>query len=231
MPYSESHFRFRYAIGLLLISPLGDLVRRRPLLLLLTFLSGALSIGLPLTHSVPAFESLSFLVGIVTVVPQILMPLAADLAPPERRASALSIVLSGLLFGVLIARVLSGVIAQFITWRVVYYLAVAVQFAVLFMLYFMIPDYPQRNKGLTYWGILWTMAKFSVTEPLLIQAVLVNIASMATFSNFWVSVSISAFNCIFLTPFTGHTDFPPRRPTLQLQHVRTFPLTPPPHTP
>lgn len=115
------------------------------------------------------------------------MPLAADLAPPERRASAISIVLSGLLFGILIARVLSGIIAEFTSWRVVYYLAIALQWVVLVMLWFMIPDYPQRNKGLTYFGILKSMARFSVTEPLLIQAVLVSMASMATFSNFWVS--------------------------------------------
>ncbi|TCD65169.1 hypothetical protein EIP91_003025 [Steccherinum ochraceum] len=178
-----------YAVGLLFISPLGDLVRRRPLLILLTFLSASLSIGLPLTRSVVAFEVLSFFVGIVTVVPQVLMPLAADLAPPHRRASALSIVLSGLLFGVLIARVLSGIIAEFTSWRVVYYLAIAVQFVVLFMLWFMIPDYPQMNKGLTYGGILYSMAKFSVTEPLLIQAMLVSIASMATFTSFWVTLT------------------------------------------
>ncbi|KAH8092186.1 MFS general substrate transporter [Cristinia sonorae] len=178
-----------YAVGLLFISPLGDLVRRRALLLLLTFLAASLTIGLPLSRNVLTFEVLSFLVGIVTVVPQVLMPLAADLAPPHRRASALSIVLSGLLFGVLIARVLSGVIAEFASWRVVYYVAIAVQWVVLAMLYWLIPDYPQRNQGLTYGGILWSMAKFSVTEPLLIQAVLVSIASMATFSSFWVTLT------------------------------------------
>lgn len=122
-----------------------------------------------------------------TVVPQILMPLAADLAPPHRRATALSIVLSGLMFGILIARVLAGVVGQFTSWRVIYYVAIGVQAAVLVMLYLLLPDYPQRNKDITYFGILWSMAKFLVTEPLLIQAVLVNIASMATFTNFWVS--------------------------------------------
>ena len=70
-------------------------MRRRPLILLLTFLTGSLTIGLAVTSSLVAFEVLCFLVGVFTVVPQILMPLAADLAPPERRASALSIVLSG----------------------------------------------------------------------------------------------------------------------------------------
>ncbi|THH29174.1 hypothetical protein EUX98_g5015 [Antrodiella citrinella] len=178
-----------YAVGLLLISPLGDLLRRRPLLLLLSVIAATLSIGLPLTHSIVAFEALSFLVGLFSVVPQILMPLAADLAPPERRAAALSIVLSGLLLGVLIARVISGVIANFASWRIVYYMAIGAQYSVVLLMYWMIPDYPQKNEGLTYFGILWTMGKYAVTEPLLIQAVFINLLGMATFTNFWVTLT------------------------------------------
>ena len=176
-----------YAAGLLLISPLGDLVRRRPLVLLLSFSALCLTIPLPVTHNIVVFEAFSFLVGMATVVPQILMPLAADLAPPHRRATALSIVLSGLMFGILIARVLAGVIGEFTSWRVVYYVAIGVQVAVVVMLYCLLPDYPQRNNDISYFGIIWSMAKFLITEPLLVQAVLVNIASMATFTIFWVS--------------------------------------------
>ncbi|KAI0927640.1 hypothetical protein AcV5_008122 [Taiwanofungus camphoratus] len=178
-----------YALGLLSISILGDLVRRRPLILLLVFLSASLTIGLAITKSLAAFEALTFIVGVTTVVPQILMPLAADLAPPERQASALSIVLSGLLFGVLIARVLAGIIAQFTTWRVVYYLAIGLQYLVFLLFYLVLPDYPAKNKGATYFGILCSMARFAVTEPLLIQAVLINLPSSACFSNFWVTLT------------------------------------------
>ncbi|KAI8969423.1 major facilitator superfamily domain-containing protein [Trametes punicea] len=178
-----------YAVGLLFITPLGDLVRRRQLLLLLTFITASLSIGLAITKSLVAFELLSFLVGIASVAPQILMPLAVDLAPPERRASALSIVLSGLLLGVLIARVLAGVVAQFVTWRVVYYISIAVQYVVLAMLYWMLPDYPPKNKGVTYFGILYSMAKFTVTEPLLVQAILITVPSSACFTNWWVTLT------------------------------------------
>jgi predicted MFS family arabinose efflux permease len=178
-----------YATGLLLISPLGDLVRRRPLILLLIIVSASLTIGLAITPSFAVFSGLSFLVGAVTVVPQILIPLAADLAPPQRRASAISVVLSGLLFGVLLARVLAGVIGNFVTWRVVYYMSIGVQYFVLGMLYLVLPDYPAKNPGLTYWGILWTMAKYCVTEPMLVQAALINIASSACFTNFWVTLT------------------------------------------
>ena len=125
----------------------------------------------------------------MSVTPQILLPLAADLAPPERRASAISVVLSGLLFGVLIARVLAGVIAEFTSWRVVYYMAVGTQGLVLVGSYLILPDYPPMNDDLTYFDILWTMAKFAFTEPQLIQACLVNMASSAQFSNFWVTLT------------------------------------------
>ncbi|KAJ3505598.1 hypothetical protein NMY22_g17527 [Coprinellus aureogranulatus] len=123
--------------------------------------------------------------------------LAADLAPPERRASAISVVLSGLLFGILIARVLSGVIAEFASWRVVYYFAVSVQSLVLVGAYVLLPSYPAKNQGegeggegrLTYAKILKSMAKYAVTEPVLVQCTLVNLASAAAFANFWVTLT------------------------------------------
>jgi predicted MFS family arabinose efflux permease len=152
-------------------------------------LSTCLTIGLALTNSLQAFEALSFLVGVFTVAPQILLPLAADLAPEHKRAGAISVVLSGLLFGILLARVLAGIIAEFSSWRVVYYFAIAVQGAVLVGFYLILPDYPSKNKDLTYWNILWTMAKLSVTEPILIQACLINLASMACYTNFWVTLT------------------------------------------
>jgi predicted MFS family arabinose efflux permease len=148
-----------------------------------------LSIGLAVTRSLVVFETLSYLVGIVTVTPQILVPLVADLAPEKKRASAISVVLSGLTFGILLARVLAGIIAEFTSWRVVYFFAVGVQTLVLVGSYLMLPDYPSKNKDLTYWNILWTMAKFSVTEPVLIQACLISLGLSACFSNFWVTLT------------------------------------------
>ncbi|KAL0064261.1 hypothetical protein AAF712_008846 [Marasmius tenuissimus] len=178
-----------YAIGLLFISPLGDLLRRRQLVLALVTLSTGLTVGLAITKQVEIFVALSFLVGVVTVTPQVLMPLAADLAPPEKRASAISVVFAGLLLGILIARVISGIVAQYTTWRVVYYLAIGAQGAVLAGCYLLLPDYPAKNSHITYWEILLSMAKYCVTEPILVQAVLINMASSALFNSFWVTLT------------------------------------------
>ena len=56
-----------YGSGIVLISPLGDLIRRRQLVLLLLFLTTTLSVGLALAPSIKALEGLSFVVGLLTV--------------------------------------------------------------------------------------------------------------------------------------------------------------------
>jgi hypothetical protein len=55
------------------------------------------------------------------------------------------------------------------------------------MLYWTVPDYPAKNKKLSYFKIIYTMAKFAVTEPLLIQSYSIAGASSAIFAAFWVS--------------------------------------------
>ncbi|KAJ7029894.1 MFS superfamily, partial [Mycena alexandri] len=180
-----------YAFGVVFISPLGDLIRRRQLILLLLLISTALTVGLAVTNSFVVFETLSFLVGATSIITTIMQPLVADMAPPERRATSLSIVISGLLLGVLVARVLSGVFGQFASWRTAYYFGVGVQALALVGCYLIIPDYPAKNAGsdLTYLRILWTMAKFSVTEPALIQPCIVNFCTSAAFTSFWVTLT------------------------------------------
>lgn len=159
---------------------------RRPLVLLLASITTALTFGLAFTNKFIVFEVISFILGVTTCLAQVLAPLTADLAPPNRRASALSILLTGVLLGILYARVMAGLITQFVSWRVVYYVAIGIQAAITVLLYFTLPDYPVKNTGITYGQILFSMLKYSVTEPLLIQASLVCMVSMACFSNFWV---------------------------------------------
>ena len=95
------------------------------------------------------------------------MPLAADLAPPKRRAQSMAIVLSGLMLGILVARVLGGIIAEFASWRDVYWMSVGAQALVGLLLYYTLPDYPPKNKDLKYLQIHPTMLRFIYTNPTL----------------------------------------------------------------
>lgn len=58
-----------YATGLILLCPLGDLVRRRHFVLLLTFVTAMLWIGLCVTDSFKLFLALNYLSSVTTVTP------------------------------------------------------------------------------------------------------------------------------------------------------------------
>ncbi|KAG1837160.1 membrane protein [Suillus subalutaceus] len=145
--------------------------------------------GLAITNNLLVFEIISFLIGLTSVTPQILVPLAADLPPPARRGSAISVVLSGYLLGILIARVLSGMVANFTGWRIVYCMSIGVQSIVLGGAYMLLPDYPVKNCDLSYLGIFRSMAKYIVTEPLVSKIMFTNWAASACFTNWWVTLT------------------------------------------
>ncbi|KAK8901395.1 hypothetical protein QC760_009839, partial [Botrytis cinerea] len=109
-----------YASGLLLLCPLGDIFKRRTFVLSLVFFTATMWLGLCLTNSFSVFVGISFITALTTVTPQLMLPLVGDLAPPNRRATCLAIVSSGLLLGLLIARLLSGILTQYTTWRTIY---------------------------------------------------------------------------------------------------------------
>ncbi|KAI1104357.1 MFS general substrate transporter [Jackrogersella minutella] len=178
-----------YAVGLLFLCPLADMVPRRPFILFLIWATATAWIGLCITKDFDTFISLSFLCGVGTVTPQVMLPLVGDLVPAHRRASSLSIVVSGLALGLLIARVLSGIVANFTSWRNIYWLAFGAQYLTLVLLFFFLPDYPAKNKGLNYFKVLWGMAVMAITEPLLTQACLIGFLLSAAFTSFWTTLT------------------------------------------
>lgn len=74
-----------------------------------------------------------------------MLPLIGDIAPPQHRATAISLVSSGLLLGLLIARVLAGVVSQYTDWRNIYWLALGLQAFITAALWGFMPDYPATN--------------------------------------------------------------------------------------
>ncbi|KAK4097823.1 MFS general substrate transporter, partial [Parathielavia hyrcaniae] len=198
-----------YAGGLLLICPLGDVFPRRPFILALVAWTATLWLALCLTTSFPLFRAASFLTGLTTVTPQLLLPLVGDLAPPARRASSLAIIVSGLSLGVLVARLLGGALASHSgsgddthrdSWRSVYWFGLGAQWLVAGLLYVWLPDYPSKNPvglqlevsdgaGWNYLGMLTSIGRLVVTEPLLVQTGTVAFLLSAVFTSYWTTLS------------------------------------------
>ncbi|KAF2731789.1 MFS general substrate transporter [Polyplosphaeria fusca] len=178
-----------YAAGLLFLCPLGDLLPRRPFVVGLVLFTATLWLGLCITTSLSVFTAISFIVAITTVTPQLMLPLVGDLAPPNRRATALSVVVSGLMLGILVARVLSGTLTNFVTWRAVYWLSFGLQYLIFILLWFFMPDYPATNPGISYWRLLWTIVQMLGRHPVLVQACMAGLFTSATFTSFWTTLT------------------------------------------
>ncbi|GIZ45890.1 hypothetical protein CKM354_000903800 [Cercospora kikuchii] len=178
-----------YATGLFFLCPLGDMLPRRPFVLTLVFFTATMCIGLAATDSIQVFSAIQFITAITTVTPQLMTPLVGDLAPPNRRAFALSIVTTGLMFGILLARLLAGIVTQYTSWRTIYWLSVGLQYLIWALLWKFMPDYPRTNENLNYFKVLWSIVGMYFKHPVLVQACLVGFFTSSTFTNFWTTLT------------------------------------------
>lgn len=176
-----------YGLGVLLIVPLGDLRERRQLMLVLF---AGCTVGLLVSAAAPTLLVLiaaSFAVGVFTVIPQIIMPYAASIAPDDRRASVIGTVQSGLLVGILLARTVSGTIASVAGWRAVFVVAAVLGLAMAALVWAKFPRQAPTAK-LSYRATLVSMLKLLWREPVLRRVGLSGAANFAVFSGFWTTL-------------------------------------------
>ena len=147
-------------------------------------------IGLCLTSSLAVFTAISFITAVTTVTPQLMLPLVGDLAPPHRRAAALSIVVAGFMLGILVARLLSGIITNYTSWRVVYWLSLGLQYLIFALLWLFMPDYPSTNPdGMNYFRMLFSILQILFKSPVLIQSCVIGFFTAAPFTSYWTTLT------------------------------------------
>ncbi|MBJ7522184.1 MAG: MFS transporter [Solirubrobacteraceae bacterium] len=178
-----------YAAGLVFLVPLGDLLERRTLILRLLL---ATAVALAVTAAAPSVAVLAgalAIVGVTSVVAQILIPLSAALAPEHERGKVVGIVMSGLLIGILVARTVSGLIAQLGGWRLVYALASVVILVLAVTLWRVLPESFPARSDLTYRSLLRSVTALVRTSPLLRRRMIYGATGMGGFSLVWTSIT------------------------------------------
>lgn len=136
-----------YAMGLLLIIPMGDLYNRR-ITITACFMCLIVSLcGIALTHSVAVLLAASLITGFCSVAPQVFIPFVTLYSKPHEKARKAGYILTGLLCGILGSRVVSGYVGNEFGWRVIYYVAaVAIFLSALLTLRFF-PNVEPTYKG------------------------------------------------------------------------------------
>lgn len=173
-----------YAVGLLLLTPLGDALPKRGLIVTLSLLCALALLAIAFAQSPFQLGAGSFFVGVITIIPQIILPLAADLAPPEKRGQTVGTVMSGLLLGVLTGRLISGAVGELLGWRAMYGIAALVMVLLGLLMWLRLPKL-HAERTLRYGALLASLWKLVREQPLLRQSSIIGASLFGAFSVLW----------------------------------------------
>ncbi|XOO01539.1 MFS transporter [Enterobacter hormaechei] len=177
-----------YAAGLLFLVPLGDMFERRMLIVSMTLLAAG---GMLITASSQSLTMMiigTALTGLFSVVAQILVPLAATLASPEKRGKVVGTIMSGLLLGILLARTVAGLLASLGGWRTVYWVASVLMVIMALAPWRGLPRVKQENH-LNYPQLLASVFSLFTRDKLLRTRAILGCLTFANFSILWTSMA------------------------------------------
>jgi len=176
-----------YGIGLFFLTPIGDMIERKKLVL---YLQIGLIVALLLvawSHNMGMLYLGSLLLGVFSVVAQVILPMAASLVK-ENRGKIVAQIFTGILVGILVARVFSGFITGLLGWQYVYLISAGLVSITAILMQFDFPTVAERFTG-SYGDLLKSTVAQLVRFPLLRRTALTGMLAFGTLSAFWVSLT------------------------------------------
>ncbi|QIQ01252.1 MFS transporter [Streptomyces liangshanensis] len=178
-----------YALGLALLLPLGDLVENRrlvPRMLLVTALA-ALAAGL--SPGFGPFLAAAVVLGMTSVVAQILIAFVANTSSAGERGAVVGNVMTGLLLGILLARTVSSLVAAAWGWRAIYLISAGLLAALAVVLARILPRRGPSSGG-SYPALLASIVRLAREESVLRRRAITQALVFGAFSAFWTSVAV-----------------------------------------
>lgn len=181
-----------YAVGLLLLVPLADIFENRRLVIATVLLA---CVGLALASSSgqgqgQMFLGYALLIGFSSVAVQMLIPLAANLAPENQRGRVVGNIMGGLLLGILLARPAASLIADHFGWRMVFVVAAALMGAMVVLLALTLPRRVPEHKA-SYPALMASLVGMLRRYPTLRQRALYQALMFGAFSLYWTAVPLA----------------------------------------
>jgi predicted MFS family arabinose efflux permease len=176
-----------YAAGMFFLVPLADMLKRkRMMMVIFAFIVTSLLLT-ALSQSINLLIFVSFLLGASSMIPQLLVPMAAHLARPEERGKKIGVIMGGLLIGILLSRTFAGFIGDYYGWRAVFYIAAGIMLVMWLLIGVFLPEVePDHKDG--YRQLMASMVDLIKQEPKLRIAALRGALCFACFSAFWFTL-------------------------------------------
>ncbi|MFG0585674.1 MFS transporter [Pseudomonas sp. zjy_9] len=178
-----------YALGLLFLVPLADLLESRRLMLITTAAALLCLLAAAFATQPGLFLGLALLIGLSSVSVQMLIPLAANLAPEASRGRVVGNIMSGLLLGILLARPLASLVAGEFGWRAVYLMAASLMLLISLVIATTIPRHAPAHRA-SYGQLLASLVQLLHRYPILRRRALYQGLMFASFSLFWTAAPL-----------------------------------------
>ena len=175
------------ACGMLLFVPLGDTQERRSLITTLLLGACASLVLLATARNVWWLAAGAITVGLLASTVHVIVPYAAQLAPPAERGRVLGFVFSGLLFGILLARTFSGYIGAQWGWRSVFWIAAAMMLILAALIRTQLPASEPRVQ-LSWADLMMSSGQLIRQHAGLRESALIGALGFAAFSAFWTTL-------------------------------------------
>ena len=189
-----------YALGLLLLVPLGDMLERRRLVLGLMLLAALGMLASGMAHSFALLAAGTLMTGLFSVAAQVLVPMAASFAAPGASGRAVGLVMSGLLIGILASRSVAGVLSDLGGWNAVYWVGALATAGVALLLRRALP-LAQPAQRIGYGAVMRSLLTLAREQPRLRSRALIGGMGFAT-----VSVLFSTMALLLAGPGYGFGD-------------------------
>lgn len=195
-----------YALGLLLLVPLIDLVENKRLILRTLGCAILAALGTALAPSPHLLLLATFILGASCAAIQMMVPLVASQVPPERRGQAIGEVMSGLMIGILLSRPTASLIADLWSWRAYYLLSAGLMALLAAALGRYLPLLHPATAS-SYGELLLSFPKLLREEPVLRVRAWTAALVMASFTAFWSAVALRLPDTPFLLDSKGIAAF------------------------
>jgi predicted MFS family arabinose efflux permease len=176
-----------YAVGMIFILPLGDIKEKRSLIVIVLLCSIISLMSMFFSSNIYILIISSFAVGFTSIIPQLIIPLAAQLSNPQQRGQTIGKIMSGLLIGILLSRTVSGILGSHFGWRTVYLIAAIMMLVLMAILRKFIP-LCEPDSDIKYTQLLKSMIDLIKTEPVLREASINGALMFSAFSAFWTAL-------------------------------------------
>jgi predicted MFS family arabinose efflux permease len=189
-----------YGLGLFFITPLGDKVNKKALILTLQSSLVAALLLMTVATSITQVWIISTVIGVLSVSVQVLLPMAASL-DNVNRGKTVGTVVSGILIGILAARVLSGLVAEWLGWKYIYGISAMLILMLTVLMKYYLPSVQNEFKG-SYFQLLKSAVLQIKRFKLLRKTTTIGSLMFGVFCSFWTTFTFH----ISGAPFNFHPD-------------------------